>query len=200
MPIGAVVRFSDAGQLQLVDDEGEEHWVSSKNASKIKIMHPTSVQGVEDMVRRFPRTANSVRVRLGRLRFEYYLLSVGIFSTADSPGRSARGWDTAQPAAQIQTEMHLRTLARSQFIINPRALSLSLSHTHTHTHTHTHPHTYTHTHTRTNRLTRGQFWWLSIHTHSCQSMTRNTYVSIGTRRLERSPHTYLQLLITPTTS
>ena len=50
MPIGAVVKLSDAGELQVVDDEDEEHWVSSKNASKIRIMHPTSVQGVEDMV------------------------------------------------------------------------------------------------------------------------------------------------------
>ena len=51
MPVGAVVKLSDSGQLQLLDDEGEEHWVSPKNASKIRIMHPTSVQGVEDMVR-----------------------------------------------------------------------------------------------------------------------------------------------------
>ncbi|CAI7991471.1 Unconventional myosin-VIIa, partial [Geodia barretti] len=50
VPIGAVVKFSDAGELQVVDDEDEEHWVSSKNASKIRIMHPTSVQGVEDMI------------------------------------------------------------------------------------------------------------------------------------------------------
>lgn len=50
VPIGATVKFSDTGQIQLVDDEGGEHWVSSKNASKIKIMHPTSVDGVEDMV------------------------------------------------------------------------------------------------------------------------------------------------------
>lgn len=48
--IGATVKFSDTGQIQLVDDEGEEHWVSAKNASKIKIMHPTSVSGVQDMV------------------------------------------------------------------------------------------------------------------------------------------------------
>lgn len=51
VPVGAIVKFSDAGEMQLVDDEGEEHWVSSKNASKIKVMHPTSVKGVEDMVR-----------------------------------------------------------------------------------------------------------------------------------------------------
>ncbi len=50
MAVGATVKFSDTGQIQLVDDEGVEHWVSSKNASKIKIMHPTSVDGVEDMV------------------------------------------------------------------------------------------------------------------------------------------------------
>lgn len=50
MPIGATVQFSDTGQIQLVDSESDEHWISSKNASKIKIMHPTSVEGVEDMV------------------------------------------------------------------------------------------------------------------------------------------------------
>ena len=51
LPIGATVKFSDTGQIQLLDDEDEEHWISSKNAHKIKIMHPTSVDGVEDMVR-----------------------------------------------------------------------------------------------------------------------------------------------------
>ena len=51
LPIGATVKFLDTGQIQLVDDEDEEHWISSKNAHKIKIMHPTSVEGVEDMVR-----------------------------------------------------------------------------------------------------------------------------------------------------
>ena len=50
LPIGAVVKFSDTGQIQLVDDEDREHWVSSKHAGKIKIMHPSSVDGVEDMV------------------------------------------------------------------------------------------------------------------------------------------------------
>ena len=50
LPIGAVVKFSDTGQIQLVDDEGEEVWVDAKKASRIKTMHPTSVDGVEDMV------------------------------------------------------------------------------------------------------------------------------------------------------
>ena len=52
VPIGATVKFSDTGQIQLVDDEDNEHWVSSREAKKIKIMHPTSVSGVEDMVMR----------------------------------------------------------------------------------------------------------------------------------------------------
>ena len=52
VPIGATVKFSDTGQIQLVDDEENEHWVSSREAKKIKIMHPTSVSGVEDMVTR----------------------------------------------------------------------------------------------------------------------------------------------------
>ena len=51
LPIGATVEFSDTGGIKLVDDEGEPHWEKSKDAHKIKIMHPTSVQGVEDMVR-----------------------------------------------------------------------------------------------------------------------------------------------------
>lgn len=50
LPIGASVKFSDTGQIQLVDDEDNDHWVSAKNATKIKIMHPSSVNGVEDMV------------------------------------------------------------------------------------------------------------------------------------------------------
>ena len=50
VPIGATVKFSDTGQIQLEDEEGNDHWVSAKNANKIKIMHPTSVEGVEDMV------------------------------------------------------------------------------------------------------------------------------------------------------
>ncbi len=45
------MRFSDTGQIQLLDDEGQEHWVSSRNAGKIKVMHPSSVEGVQDMVR-----------------------------------------------------------------------------------------------------------------------------------------------------
>ncbi|XP_070605585.1 unconventional myosin-VIIa isoform X3 [Erythrolamprus reginae] len=51
VPIGAVVKLCDSGQIQVIDDEGNEHWVSPQNASHIKPMHPTSIHGVEDMIR-----------------------------------------------------------------------------------------------------------------------------------------------------
>ncbi|XP_076969611.1 unconventional myosin-VIIa isoform X1 [Tamandua tetradactyla] len=51
VPIGAVVKLCDSGQIQVVDDEDNEHWISPQNATHIKPMHPTSVHGVEDMIR-----------------------------------------------------------------------------------------------------------------------------------------------------
>uniref|UniRef100_UPI00358E9D69 unconventional myosin-VIIa n=1 Tax=Myxine glutinosa TaxID=7769 RepID=UPI00358E9D69 len=51
VPIGASVKLSDSGQVQVIDDEGEEHWISPQNISGVKPMHPTSVNGVEDMIR-----------------------------------------------------------------------------------------------------------------------------------------------------
>uniref|UniRef100_A0A8C3VGU1 Myosin VIIA n=1 Tax=Catagonus wagneri TaxID=51154 RepID=A0A8C3VGU1_9CETA len=51
VPIGAVVKLCDSGQIQVVDDEGSEHWISPQNATHIKPMHPTSIHGVEDMIR-----------------------------------------------------------------------------------------------------------------------------------------------------
>lgn len=47
--IGAEVRLSDTGQLQLIDDEGKEHKIKKDNS--LKPMHPTSVKGVDDMIR-----------------------------------------------------------------------------------------------------------------------------------------------------
>ncbi|XP_061537095.1 unconventional myosin-VIIa-like isoform X8 [Phycodurus eques] len=51
VPIGAVVKLCDSGQIQVVDDEGNEHWISPQKATNIKPMHPTSIHGVEDMIR-----------------------------------------------------------------------------------------------------------------------------------------------------
>ncbi|KAL3970657.1 Bcl-2-modifying factor [Sarotherodon galilaeus] len=51
VPVGAVVKLCDSGQTQVLDDEGREHWISPQNATNIKPMHPTSIHGVEDMIR-----------------------------------------------------------------------------------------------------------------------------------------------------
>ncbi|KAJ8386623.1 hypothetical protein AAFF_G00168550 [Aldrovandia affinis] len=51
VPIGAVVKLCESGLIQVLDDEGHEHWISPQNSTHIKPMHPTSVHGVEDMIR-----------------------------------------------------------------------------------------------------------------------------------------------------
>uniref|UniRef100_A0AAQ6IUV6 Uncharacterized protein n=1 Tax=Anabas testudineus TaxID=64144 RepID=A0AAQ6IUV6_ANATE len=45
------VKVTDTGQLQLIDDEGKEHKVKKKMEGTIRPMHPTSVKGVDDMIR-----------------------------------------------------------------------------------------------------------------------------------------------------
>uniref|UniRef100_A0A8C3DMD3 Myosin VIIB n=1 Tax=Corvus moneduloides TaxID=1196302 RepID=A0A8C3DMD3_CORMO len=51
VPIGAVVKESDSGRILLEDDEGKEHWITARNMHMVRLMHPSSVQGVEDMIR-----------------------------------------------------------------------------------------------------------------------------------------------------
>ncbi|KAJ8277066.1 hypothetical protein GJAV_G00071100 [Gymnothorax javanicus] len=51
VPIGAQIQLSDTGQLQLIDDEGKEQLITKKNEGTIRPMHPTSVDGVDDMIR-----------------------------------------------------------------------------------------------------------------------------------------------------
>uniref|UniRef100_A0A3Q3GXR8 Unconventional myosin-VIIa-like n=1 Tax=Labrus bergylta TaxID=56723 RepID=A0A3Q3GXR8_9LABR len=45
------VKVTDTGQLQLVDDEGKTHKINKKTEGTIRPMHPTSVKGVDDMIR-----------------------------------------------------------------------------------------------------------------------------------------------------
>uniref|UniRef100_A0A671UPN5 Myosin VIIB n=1 Tax=Sparus aurata TaxID=8175 RepID=A0A671UPN5_SPAAU len=45
------VKVTPTGQLQLIDDEGKEHKINKKTEGTIRPMHPTSVEGVDDMIR-----------------------------------------------------------------------------------------------------------------------------------------------------
>uniref|UniRef100_A0A673N1S9 Unconventional myosin-VIIa-like n=1 Tax=Sinocyclocheilus rhinocerous TaxID=307959 RepID=A0A673N1S9_9TELE len=51
VPVGAVVKLCDSGHIQILDDEEKEHRIPLQNATNIKPMHPTSIHGVEDMIR-----------------------------------------------------------------------------------------------------------------------------------------------------
>ncbi|XP_029380560.1 unconventional myosin-VIIb-like, partial [Echeneis naucrates] len=51
VPIGARVKVTPAGQRFLVDDEGKEQTLSQELEASVKIMHPTSVEGVDDMIK-----------------------------------------------------------------------------------------------------------------------------------------------------
>ena len=54
LPIGAIVKHADAGQIIIILDGGEEKWIPTAEHSKLKIMHITSATGVEDMVSVLP--------------------------------------------------------------------------------------------------------------------------------------------------
>ena len=80
VPIGAVVKFSESGQIRLEDEEGNDHIIVPKNASKIKIMHPTSVDGVEDMVGQYRILAHTIVVDPRRVVESESSLSSGVLS------------------------------------------------------------------------------------------------------------------------
>uniref|UniRef100_A0A8C3JWD0 Myosin VIIB n=1 Tax=Calidris pygmaea TaxID=425635 RepID=A0A8C3JWD0_9CHAR len=50
VPIGAVVKDSESGRILLEDDEGKEHWITARNMHMVRLMHPSSAHGVEDMI------------------------------------------------------------------------------------------------------------------------------------------------------
>uniref|UniRef100_A0A8D3CSB6 Myosin VIIBa n=1 Tax=Scophthalmus maximus TaxID=52904 RepID=A0A8D3CSB6_SCOMX len=45
------VKVTDTGQLQLIDDGGKEHKINKNTEGSIRPMHPSSVKGVDDMIR-----------------------------------------------------------------------------------------------------------------------------------------------------
>uniref|UniRef100_A0A1I8ID91 Myosin VIIa n=1 Tax=Macrostomum lignano TaxID=282301 RepID=A0A1I8ID91_9PLAT len=48
VPIGARVKYSASGQIQVIDDDGKEFWL--RPGMKIRHMHASVVNGVEDMI------------------------------------------------------------------------------------------------------------------------------------------------------
>ncbi|XP_034411330.1 unconventional myosin-VIIa-like [Cyclopterus lumpus] len=51
VPIGARVKVTPSGQRLLVDDGGKEQSLSQELEASLRIMHPTSVEGVDDMIK-----------------------------------------------------------------------------------------------------------------------------------------------------
>ncbi|XP_070775715.1 unconventional myosin-VIIb-like [Enoplosus armatus] len=51
VPIGARVKVTPSGQRLLVDDEGKEQSLSLEQEASLRVMHPTSVEGVDDMIK-----------------------------------------------------------------------------------------------------------------------------------------------------
>ncbi|KAM4604686.1 unconventional myosin-VIIa-like [Polymixia lowei] len=49
-PFGARVKETASGQRLLVDDEGKEHKLSRELEASVRVMHLTSVEGVDDMI------------------------------------------------------------------------------------------------------------------------------------------------------
>ena len=43
-----VIARLDGNKIQVIDDDGQEQWLTAER--RIKPMHPTSIQGVEDMI------------------------------------------------------------------------------------------------------------------------------------------------------
>uniref|UniRef100_W5U6H9 Unconventional myosin-VIIa n=1 Tax=Ictalurus punctatus TaxID=7998 RepID=W5U6H9_ICTPU len=51
VPIGARVKVLDGKQVHLLDDEGKERCMSESEQASLRLMHPTSVEGVDDMIK-----------------------------------------------------------------------------------------------------------------------------------------------------
>ncbi|XP_051874537.1 unconventional myosin-VIIa-like [Pristis pectinata] len=51
VPIGAEVKQVGSGKFLLLDDEGKELWIGAADRHRVEQMHPSSVKGMDDMIR-----------------------------------------------------------------------------------------------------------------------------------------------------
>ncbi|KAM5280234.1 unconventional myosin-VIIb [Ctenodactylus gundi] len=49
--IGGIIKETKPGKILVEDDEGKEHWIQAEDLGALSPMHPTSAQGVDDMIR-----------------------------------------------------------------------------------------------------------------------------------------------------
>uniref|UniRef100_A0A7N9CI20 Myosin motor domain-containing protein n=1 Tax=Macaca fascicularis TaxID=9541 RepID=A0A7N9CI20_MACFA len=49
--IGGIIKETKPGKILVEDDEGKEHWIRAEDFGVLSPMHPSSVRGVDDMIR-----------------------------------------------------------------------------------------------------------------------------------------------------
>uniref|UniRef100_A0A8D2DM55 Unconventional myosin-VIIb n=1 Tax=Sciurus vulgaris TaxID=55149 RepID=A0A8D2DM55_SCIVU len=49
--IGGIIKETKPGKVLVEDDEGKEHWIRAEDFGALSPMHPTSAEGVDDMIR-----------------------------------------------------------------------------------------------------------------------------------------------------
>ncbi|KAM4859026.1 unconventional myosin-VIIb isoform 2-T2 [Thomomys bottae] len=49
--IGGIIKETKPGKILVEDDEGKDHWIPAEKCDTLTLMHPNSVQGVDDMIR-----------------------------------------------------------------------------------------------------------------------------------------------------